>query len=112
MLGNDETALQFIERCENAYFYTSSYSISSSSTTKKILYNIYNYEYATEWNTHGYYCYYEKSLGSSPIYTSSKGSATGTIVESYDQSAYPQDGVQGGYWYTYSHSYDYVFDNR
>ena len=34
------------------------------------------------------------------------------IVQSYDPEAYPQDGVQGGYWYTYSHSYDYVFDNR
>lgn len=34
------------------------------------------------------------------------------IVQSYDPEAYPQDGVQGGYWYTYSHSYNYVFDNQ
>ena len=41
-----------------------------------------------------------------------KGSATGTTVESLDPEAYPQVGVQGRYWYTYSHSYNYVFDNR
>ena len=112
MVGNDSTAKQFINRGKNAYFFTSVRSLSSPYTASKIFYNIYDYEYATEWNTHGYYCYYEKSLVSSPIYTSGKGSATGQTAESYEQAAYPQDGVQGEYWYTYSHSYSYEFDNR
>lgn len=45
------------------------------------------------------------------VFTYTKTDYIGT-VESYDQSAYPQDGVQGDYWYTYSHSYNYVFDNQ
>lgn len=40
----------------------------------------------------------------------SKGSATGRIVESLSQSAYPQDGAQGDYWYTYNSSYTGWFD--
>ena len=49
------------------------------------------------------------------VYTSelthTKTDYIGTI-ESVDQATYPQDGIQGDYWYTYSHSYTYKFDNR
>ena len=41
-----------------------------------------------------------------------KGTSTGTTVESDNNSAYPQDGISGDYWYVYSHSYTYEFDNR
>lgn len=40
----------------------------------------------------------------------SKGSATGETVESVSAAAYPQDGVQGDYWYTYNSSYTGWFD--
>lgn len=43
--------------------------------------------------------------------TYGKGSATGESVESVSSTAYPQDGVQGDYWYTYSHSYEGWIDN-
>ena len=42
------------------------------------------------------------------IYT--KGSATGEQVQSVSQTAYPSDGVQGDYWYTYNSSYTGWFD--
>lgn len=41
----------------------------------------------------------------------SKGSATGESVESVSAAAYPQDGAQGDYWYTFSHSYEGWIDN-
>ena len=41
-----------------------------------------------------------------------KGTSTGTTVESDSNTLYPQDGAQGNYWYTYSHSYMKKFDNR
>lgn len=41
-----------------------------------------------------------------------KGTSTGTTVESDNNSAYPQDGARGDYWYVYSHSYTYEFDIR
>lgn len=45
---------------------------------------------------------------SNVIYT--KGSATGEQVQSVSQTAYPSDGVQGDYWYTYNSSYTGWFD--
>lgn len=42
----------------------------------------------------------------------SKGTATGGTVQSQNTNDYPQDGVQGSYWYTYSHSYTEEFDDR
>lgn len=52
---------------------------------------------------------YSSSLDhSNVIYT--KGSATGEQVQSVSQTAYPSDGVQGDYWYTYNSSYTGWFD--
>ena len=41
-----------------------------------------------------------------------KGNATGTTVESQSNTAYPENNYKGDYWYVYSHSYIYKFDNR
>lgn len=52
--------------------------------------------------------YYASKDTSNVIYT--KGSATGEQVQSVSQNAYPSDGVQGDYWYTYNSSYTGWFD--
>lgn len=39
-----------------------------------------------------------------------KGAATGEQVQSLTSTAYPSDGVQGDYWYTYNSSYTGWFD--
>ncbi|MDD6837338.1 MAG: hypothetical protein PUF04_09340 [bacterium] len=41
-----------------------------------------------------------------------KDAASDNSVESTDIAAYPDNGVQDGMWYIYSHSYIYKFDNR
>lgn len=41
-----------------------------------------------------------------------KGTSTGTTVESESSTAYPENNYKGDYWYVYSHSYIYKFDNR
>lgn len=105
--GVGDPIVKFSNNCEDAYFAVGTSRVSITGLTS-LYYNAQSYEPGA----HGYVFTYEKRLIRSPIYTSGKGDATGTIVESYDQSAYPQDGIQGDYWYTYSHSYDYVFDNR
>lgn len=52
--------------------------------------------------------YYASRDTSNVIYT--KGSATGEQVQSVSQNAYPSDGVQGDYWYTYNSGYTGWFD--
>lgn len=47
---------------------------------------------------------------STAISETTKGSATGEQVQSVSQTAYPSDGVQGDYWYTYNSSYTGWFD--
>lgn len=47
---------------------------------------------------------------STAISETAKGSATGEQVQSVSQNAYPSDGVQGDYWYTYNSSYTGWFD--
>lgn len=45
------------------------------------------------------------------LVTYDKGSSTGNTVESISPTAYPSDGAQGDYWYTFSHSYEGWIDN-
>ena len=95
--GVGDPIVKFSNNCEDAYFAVGTSRVSITGLTS-LYYNAQSYEPGA----HGYVFTYEKRLIRSPIYTSGKGDATGTIVESYDQSAYPQDGVQEDYWYTYS----------
>ena len=106
--ASGDPIVNFYQRCKNAYFAVGRDTYPSTTGLSYLYYNAQSY---TE-GAYGYVFEYEKSLVSSPIYTSGKGSATGQTAESYEQAAYPQDGVQGEYWYTYSHSYSYEFDNR
>lgn len=55
---------------------------------------------------------YSRTTDETLLIPSGKGEPTGNVVESSDDSAYPQDGAQSDYWYTYSHSYMQEFDNR
>lgn len=75
----------------------------------------------SSWNTDGmYYDYtdadYTNHIWYAKKYSSEsatiKGASTGTTVESESSTAYPQNNYRGDYWYIYSHSYTYAFDNR
>ena len=108
--SSDSRLNEAVKNARNSYFFTT--STSSTRKTSKLYYNLIDYELGQKWSDYGYYCTVETTLTSQPAYIESRGNATGQTVESTDIVAYPQDGVQGEYWYTYSHSYSYEFDNR
>ena len=84
-------------------YYQTYNSINSSWNTDEMY-----YDYTNVNNTD--HTWYAKKYSSESA--TIKGVSTGTTVESDNNSAYPQDGISGDYWYVYSHSYTYEFDNR
>lgn len=90
-----------------------SYSTPSGKVYAKdteVGYNPTSTEYQSRNNFINFTC---SNVYRAPLTTVSiKGNATGTTVESSNSTAYPQDGISGDKWYTYSHSYSKPFDNR
>lgn len=84
--------------------YYQKYNYMNSSWNTDVMY--YDYTNADYTN----HTWYAKKYSSESA--TIKGTSTGTTVESDNNSAYPQDGARGDYWYVYSHSYTYEFDNR
>ena len=85
--------------------YYQPYNVRTGSwNTDKMYYSATNLD-STE---HTWYA--EKYYSSESVII--KGTSTGTTVESENNTAYPQNSYKGDYWYVYSHSYTYTFDNR
>ena len=59
-----------------------------------------------------YNVYHRAKCKHTATFAGTKGSSTGNLSESINRNEYPQDGIQGNYWYVYSHSYVEPFDDR
>lgn len=78
----------------------------------------YNHLYYGINNSDHFYDHYSSMSGTTriraryrlDIVDGKKGAATGEQVQSLTSTAYPSDGVQGDYWYTYNSSYTGWFD--